>query len=378
MSDHFAYPLPLMANPPAPRARSRSLARKFKPLSVFLRDRIAGGLIPGAVVVAGRRGRVVYHAAYGHRALRPRRERVTRNTIFDLASLTKVMATAPVLVEHAARGAFSLLDPVERHLPETAGTEVGRIPLHRLLTHTAGFVPDNPLPDYGGSKRALFAAIAREPLEAPPGARFTYSDVGYVLAQGVAERRLRKGLDVLAAELLFAPLRFRDTRFGTIRKDRGRVAPTERVDGKWLRGTVHDPRARTKALGGIGGHAGMFGTAREVARFCEMILRRGMLGRRRILAEETVRAMTTDQCEGNLGVRRGFGFDIESPYSAPRGAVFSRASFGHSGWTGVSLWIDPEMDAYLVLLTNAVHPDGHKDLKSLRYEAATLAARAMR
>lgn len=367
-----------MANKSAPTARSRSLSRKFKPLSEFIRARVHEGLIPGAVVAAGRGGRLVYHAAHGFRALRPRRERMTLTTIFDLASLTKVMATAPVLVEHAARGAWSLLDPLERHLPEMAGTEVGRVPLHRLLTHTAGFVPDNPMADYSRSKRALFAAIAREPLEAPPGSRFIYSDVGYVLAQGVAERRLRRGLEELATELIFEPLRFRDTRYGTQRKDRGRVAPTEKVEGKWIRGTVHDPRTRTKALAGIGGHAGMFGTAREVARFCQMILAQGRMGRRRILAEETVRAMTTDQCEGNLGVRRGFGFDIESPYSAPRGAVFSRSSFGHSGWTGVSLWIDPEMDAYLVLLTNAIHPDGHKDLKAFRYEAATLAGKAMR
>lgn len=351
---------------------------KFRPLTEFLRDRVEDGLMPGAVAAVGHRGALVYHAAHGWRALRPRRERMTLTTIFDLASLTKVMATAPVLVEHAARGAFSLLDPVERHLPEMAGSEAGRVPLHRLLTHTGGFVPDNPMPDYAGSKRALFAAIARAPLATPPGARFTYSDVGYILAQGVAERRLRRRLDALAEELLFEPLRFRDTRFGTRRKDRARIAPTERVGGSWLRGVVHDPRARTRALEGVGGHAGMFGTAREVARFCEMVLRRGLHGRRRILSEETVRAMTTDQCEGNLGVRRGFGFDIESPYSALRGSLFSRSSFGHSGWTGVSIWIDPEMDGYLVLLTNAIHPDGHRDLKAFRSEAATLAARAIR
>lgn len=350
---------------------------KFRPLAELIRSRIEAGLVPGAVVAVGFRGKVVYHAALGWRSLRPRRERMTVTTIFDLASLTKVMATAPVLVEHAARGAFSLLDPVERHLPEMAGSEAGAVPIHRLLTHTAGFVPDNPLSDYGGSKRALFSAIARQPLEAPPGSRFDYSDVGYVLAQGVAERKLRRPLDALAGDLLFQPLRFRDTRFGTRRRDRGRVAPTERVGKGWLRGVVHDPRARSRALEGVGGHAGMFGTAREVARFCEMILRRGLHRRRRVLSEATVRAMTTDQCEGNLGVRRGFGFDIESPYSAPRGALFSRSSFGHSGWTGVSIWIDPERDSYLVLLTNAIHPDGHKDLKAFRAEAATLAARAL-
>ena len=371
MSGHFAYPLALMA-------QSRSRVRAFRPLAEFLRAQADEGVIPGAVVAAGLRGALVYHAAFGHRALLPRRERMTLRTIFDLASLTKVMATAPVLVEHAARGALSLLDPIERHLPETARRQVGRIPLHRLLTHSAGFVPDNPIGDYGGSKRALYSAIAREPLESPPGSRFDYSDVGYVLAQGVAERRLKRGLDQLAAELIFDPLRFRDTRFGVRVRDRGRTAPTERVRGRWLRGVVHDPRARTPALEGVGGHAGIFGTAIEVGRFCQMILRKGMHGRTRVLSEETVRAMTTDQCEGNLGVRRGFGFDIDSPYSSPRGSLFSRSSFGHSGWTGVSLWIDPEMDAYFVLLTNAVHPDGHKDLKALRSEAATLAARAMR
>lgn len=353
-------------------------AKRFRAVDERVKSAIAEGLIPGAIVIVGRSRGPVHRIVAGHRAVRPRREPMTAATIFDLASLTKVMATAPLVVEEATRGRLRLADPLERHLAETRDTQVGTIPLHRLLTHTAGFVADNPLSDYSGGKRALFAAIGREPLAAPPGTRFTYSDVGYVLAQGVAERRLRKRLDALAAELLFEPLRFRDTRFGAGRKDRPRIAPTERLDGSWIRGTVHDPRARTRALEGVGGHAGMFGTAREVARFCEMILRRGTVGRRRILSEETVRAMTTDQCEGNLGVRRGFGFDIESPYSAPRGTLFSRASFGHSGWTGVSIWIDPEMSAYLVLLTNAIHPDGHKDLKAFRSEAATLAARAMR
>jgi CubicO group peptidase (beta-lactamase class C family) len=144
LSHHFVYPQAHMAP-------SRSRSRSFRPLAEFLRARIEEGLIPGAVVAAGLRGELVYHAALGHRSLRPRRERMTMRTIFDLASLTKVMVTAPVLVEHATRGAFSLLDPIESHLPETSGTEVGRIPLHRLLTHTGGFIPDNPLEDYRGS-----------------------------------------------------------------------------------------------------------------------------------------------------------------------------------------------------------------------------------
>ena len=349
----------------------------FRALGEFVRSAAASGLIPGAVVAVGRASGILYHEAFGRRALRPRSEPMTLRTIFDLASLTKVLVTAPLVVEDAVRGRLSFHDQLERHLAETSGTEVGAIPLHLLLTHAAGFVPDNPIEDYRGSKSALFAAIAREPLASPPGTRSVYSDVGFVLLQGVLERSAKRPLARLASQRLFQPLGFRDTRFGVRAGDRSRTAPTEEVRGRWLRGTVHDPRARAAALRGVGGHAGVFGTASETARYCEMILSGGVSGGRRVLLEETVRNMTTNQCAPSLGVRRGYGFDIESPYSAPRGTLFSRNSFGHTGWTGVSLWIDPEAGGYLVLLTNAVHPDGHKDLKAFRAEAATLAARAL-
>jgi CubicO group peptidase (beta-lactamase class C family) len=329
------------------------------------------------VVSVGRAKGPSFTAPVGKRAIVPRREVMTAGTIFDLASLTKPMATAPLVMERAVRGELSTLDPLERHLAETRGLPIGAIPLHMLLTHTAGFVPDNPIEDYASSKAALLHAIAREPLESEPGRRFVYSDVGYVLLQLVIERHARRRLDRVAETELFRPLGFRHTRFGVQPEHVARTAPTERDRGRFLRGRVHDPRARSRALGGIGGHAGMFGTAAEVGRFCQMLLNGGSVRGRRVLSPETVRAMTTDQCGGNLGVRRSFGFDIESPYSAPRGLRFSRNSFGHSGWTGVSLWIDPDADAYVVLLTNAIHPDGHKDLKALRAEVSTRAAEAL-
>jgi len=352
--------------------------RTFRPLVNLVRARVAEGLIPGAVVAVGRSARIVFQAALGRRAIEPRREVMTATTIFDLASLTKVMVTAPLVVERAIRGELSLLDPLSRHLSETRGTEVGAIPLHMLLTHTAGFVPDNPMEDYAGTKTRLLAAIAGEPLVCPPGTRFEYSDVGYGLLQLVLERRAGARLDRLADRELFQSLRFSDTRFGVPEAKKKRTAPTTFERGRWLRGRVHDPRARSRALAGVAGHAGVFGTAREVARFCEMILLKGRWRGRRILSEETVHAMTTDQCGGNIGARRGFGFDIESPYSSPRGLGFSRHSFGHTGWTGVSLWIDPQNDAYVVVLTNAIHPDGHKDLKAFRSEVATRAAEGLR
>lgn len=365
----LAYSLALMA-PAKPSSR-------FKRLASHVQGTIDSGLIPGAVVAVGRPDGATYLDAFGRRALLPRREPMTRRTIFDLASLTKVMVTAPLVVERAVNGTLSLLEPVARYLPETKGSAIGSIPLHLLLTHTAGFPDDNPIEDYGGSKAELLAAIAREPLAAPPGSRFVYSDVGYVLLQMILERGTRRRLDRIADAELFQPLRFRDTRFGVPPAKLSRTAPTTLERGRWLRGRVHDPRARSRALAGVGGHAGVFGTAEEVARYCETVLNRGRFRGRSVLSEETVRAMTTDQSGGNTGVRRGFGFDIESPYSAPRGRRFSRASFGHTGWTGVSLWIDPEAKAYLVLLTNAIHPDGHKDLKAFRAEVATLTAEAL-
>jgi CubicO group peptidase (beta-lactamase class C family) len=364
----MAYSLALMAAARSP----------FRPLAALMESAIGEGLIPGAVVAVGRSDRVHFLQAFGRRALMPRREPMTARTIFDLASLTKVMVTAPLVVERAVRGQLSLLETVGRYLPETKGTAAGSVPLHLLLTHTAGFVADNPIQDYAGGKADLVAAIARAPLESPPGTRFAYSDVGYILLQMILERTTRRRLDRLADDDLFQPLRFRDTGFGVASGKIKRTAPTTLERGRWLRGTVHDPRARSRALAGVGGHAGIFGTALETARFCEVILNRGRLRGRAILSEETVKAMTTDQCGGNVGVRRGFGFDIESPYSAPRGRRFSRTSFGHTGWTGTSIWIDRESNGYLVLLTNAIHPDGHKDLKAFRSEAATLAAEGLR
>jgi CubicO group peptidase (beta-lactamase class C family) len=349
----------------------------FDPLVRLLRGWVDDGRIPGAVVAVGRAAGLSFLRPVGRRALEPRREPMTIGTIFDLASLTKVLVTAPLAVELSVRRALPLDQPLERFLPETKGMEAGALPLHLLLTHTAGFPPFHETVDYTGSKARLLAAIAREPLEAPPGTRFIYSDVGYLLLQAVIERATGLRLDRAADALLFAPLGFRDTRFGVRAADRERTAPTERVAGRWLRGRVHDPRARARALGGVAGHAGVFGTAREVARYCEMILRRGLTGRRRVLAEETVDLLTANHCPMAVRVRRGYGFDIESPFSAPRGAFFSLDSCGHSGYTGVSLWIDPVRDGYVVLLTNSIHAGGHKDLKPLRFEAGTLAARGL-
>jgi CubicO group peptidase (beta-lactamase class C family) len=360
-------------------ARSE-LDRSLEPLRTFLSGRIEEGLVPGAVFAIGRAEGAPHVEAMGRRARTPRVERMTARTIFDLASLTKPMVTAPLAAELAASGVVGLDVSIGRYLEETARTRIGAATLRSLLTHTSGLPPMNPIEDYRGTKSRLYAAIARERLEADPGTRMIYSDVGYMLAQGVIERMTGTTLDRLARERLFLPLGFRDTRFGIRAADRPRVAPTARLHGDrgpWLRGRVHDPRARSKAMGGVAGNAGVFGTALETARFCSMMLRGGRSGRRRVLRPETVRLMTTNQCPPAVEARRGLGFDIESPYAAPRGSLFSSESYGHTGYTGTSMWIDPVNDAYFVLLTNSLHAGGHKDLKALRSGAGTLAALAM-
>ena len=363
--------------------RAPASVSAFMPLYGFLQSRIEEGLVPGAVIAAGRGRGKMHRAALGNRALKPRPEAMTERTIFDLASLTKPMVTAPLVLDLAAEGALGIADPVERHIKELRGSAAGAIPVSTLLTHTSGLPAMNPLEDYQRGKSALYTAIAREPVDAPPEERFVYSDVGYMLLQAVAERVSGKSLDRLSRERIFRPLGLTDTRFRPLATDRSRIAPTERERGSggpWLRGRVHDPRARSRAMMGVAGNAGVFGTAEEVGRFCQMLLRGGLssgAGGRRVLRRETVRAMTTNQCRPGLGVRRGFGFDIESPYDSPRGALFSGESYGHSGYTGVSMWIDPVNDAYFVLLTNSIHAGGHKDLKAFRSEAGTLAARAL-
>jgi len=224
---------------------SGDVVRSFEPLRAYVESRIAEGLIPGAVIAVGRRS-LFHQAALGRRALAPRPEPMTLRTIFDLASLTKPMVTGALAAELACAGLLDLDDPVERHLEETRGTDAGSPPLRMLLTHTAGFPAMNPLADYSGGKPRLLAAIAREPLEARPGQRFTYSDVGYILMQAVLEKVTRKRLDRLARELIFEPLGFRDTRFGTRAADRARVAPTTRLNGD------RGPRRRVRNRGGGG------------------------------------------------------------------------------------------------------------------------------
>jgi uncharacterized protein YbbC (DUF1343 family)/CubicO group peptidase (beta-lactamase class C family) len=338
--------------------------------------------VPGAVVLVGRRGRIVLARAYGKRSVEPLDEAMTRDTVFDLASLTKPVATATSVLILLERGKLRLTDRLIVHLPEYRNHGKETITIDQLLRHRAGFVPDNPIADYASGPEAAWSALAQLGLDSAPGERFVYSDVGFEVLGRLVETLSGRSLDAFARTAIFEPLGMADTGFrptGAAADEPtpvDRIAPTERADGKMLRGVVHDPRAR--ALGGVAGHAGLFSTADDLATFAQMLLDGGKSADgKRVLSPLTVRAMV-DASTTPEGQKRGLGWDLDTSYSAPRGALFGPSSFGHTGFTGTSLWVDPETETFVILLTSRLHPDGKGGSPTaLRSEVATLVASAI-
>lgn len=329
-------------------------------------EAITAGHTPGAVVLISRHGKVAFRKAYGRRQVQPTAEAMTADTLFDLASLTKPVATATAVMLLVERGKLRLDDRVATRLPTFGGNGKERVSVEQLLLHTSGLPAGSPVDDYASPARAL-ERIGAMRLRAEPGTRFTYSDVGFIVLGQLVEKLAGEPLDVFTRKQVFVPLGMTDTGFGVAAELRGRVAPTEKSEGKWLRGVVHDPRARR--LGGVAGHAGLFGTADDLAVYGQMLLEGG----RGVLKFDTVRQMTTPR--DVPGGRRTPGWDVRSGYSSNRGALFG--GFGHTGFTGTSLWIDPVSRTVVVVLCNRVHPDGKGNATPLRARVATLAARAI-
>lgn len=336
----------------------------------------------GAVVVVARRGKIVLRHAVGERSVEPQSEPMTVDTIFDLASLTKPVATATALMVLVERGRVRLDAPLRTYLSGFDKNGKGAITIEQLLRHRSGLIADNALEDYQHGVDTAWERLANLGLVHPPGARFLYSDVNYMVLGRVIERVGGTSLDAFTRTEVFEPLGMSDTRFWPTSVQMpahvaARVAPTEPDEGgRMLRGVVHDPRAR--ALGGVAGHAGLFGTADDLAVYAQALLDGGLgRGGRRVLSPLGVRLMTGPGTTPP-GQRRGLGWDLETPYSAPRGALFGVSSFGHTGFTGTSIWIDPETETVVILLSSRLHPDGkgHSPI-ALRHEVGTLAAAAL-
>ncbi len=334
------------------------------------------GLIPGGVLLVGHDGKIVHRKAYGQRALVPAREAMTLDTIFDLASLTKVVATTPAIMKLFEQGKIRLNDPVTVYLPEFQGGKTD-ITVRDLLTHFSGLRPDLDLePPWSGYDTGIRKALMDKPVN-PPGQRFVYSDINFELLGEIVHRVSGKMLDEYAREQVFAPLGMQETMFLPPASLRPRIAPTEidAATGQPFRGTVHDPTARY--MGGVAGHAGVFSTAADLARYAQMMLNLGELGGVRIFSPLTVQKFTASSSPPGQPVLHGLGWDIDSAYSSARGELFPIGSYGHLGYTGTSIWIDPYSKTYIILLTNYVHPHSGKNLSSLRRSVGTIVAAAV-
>ena len=361
------------APPPSepPRAQAAFKPGKLVEMDAAISQTISEKMIPGGVLWLERNG-ASYHKAYGNRALVPSVEAMTEDTIFDAASLTKVLAGTPAMMLLIQRGMATLDDTVHFYIAEFVGGGKEKVTIRQLLTHTSGLRPDVSMkPDWVGYDKAIELAC-QEKLQAEPGTQFRYSDINLFLIGDLVKRISGKPLNEFVAEEIYRPLKMNDTGFLPGTSNRGRIAPTEPADGAMLRGIVHDPTARR--MGGVAGHAGLFTTASDLARFARMMLNNGELDGVRVFKPETVRLMTSVQTPEDMSVRRGLGWDIDSGYSRPRGKLFPLGSYGHTGFTGTCLWIDPFSKTFWIFLSNRVHPDGKGNVGPLQATLANLAA----
>ena len=367
----MTQPRPVIVDPTAVGTIDSSKLAAIEPL---IQHAIADRRLPGAVVLVGLGERTLYQKAIGQRSVVPTAEAMTLDTIFDLASLTKVVATATSVMILIEEGKIRLNDRVAAFIPGFERYGKGNITIHHLLTHVSGLRPDVDLAEsWTGSDTAITLAIEEVPTSAP-STRFVYSDINFFLLGDVVRRVTGVPLDRFSRDRIFAPLRMTDTTFKPPESSHGRIAPTA-GDRTPPRGIVHDPTARR--MGGVAGHAGLFSTAADLATFCRMILGGGMHRGVRILSPLAVAKMTSRATPAEERNARGLGWDIDSSFSSNRGEFLPIGSFGHTGFTGTSLWIDPSTGLFVVFLSNRVHPDGKGDVTPLRARVATVAASAL-
>lgn len=380
----FSVLTPSVSSPQPPRAAGVDASR-FELIVPLVEKAIAAKELPGAVVLIGRGNRVLYRHAIGNRAVEPEVEPMTLDTIFDMASLTKVVATTTAVMKLVEDGQIRMNDRVASFIPGFERYGKADITIRHLMTHTSGLRPDLDLGDmWTGADTAIQLAIDEVPTSAP-GERFVYSDINYELLGEIVHRVSGQTLDVFVREKVFEPLGMKDTMFLPPPALVPRIAPTQRCtpygwpcegpDMQMLRGVVHDPTARR--MGGVAGHAGLFSTAADLSIFCQMLLNGGSYHGTRILSPLTVAKMTTVATPPNLRNERGLGWDVDSVFSSNRGELMPIGSFGHTGFTGTSIWIDPVTKLYVIFLSNRVHPEGKGDVTPLRARVATVAASAI-
>ena len=342
------------------------------------------GVYPGAALIVGRHDTILYAKGYGRLTWRTASPAVSvDSTFWDLASLTKVVATTPALMLLVEQGKVVLDSPVVRYVPEFNSAGTSHITVRHLLTHTSGLRPTLPLRDAPDSATALLMVLTTVPVS-PPGTRMVYSDLNAILLGEIVRRVTGQPLDVYVARTVYVPLGLeQDLLFRPSRKLEKRIAPTGLWHGHPIAGVVNDPSAGK--LGGVSGNAGVFGTARGLARFAQFMLNQGALpGRARILRKETVHQFIQTAVPARRGVSaRTLGWEAlpTGEETSSAGRLLGPHSYGHTGWTGTSLWIDPDRDMFVLLLTNRAYDPrvrgSFTKLKEVRGRVADAAARAV-
>lgn len=328
--------------------------------------------MPGCVVVVVRHGKIVYEKAHGNRRIVPNVEPMTVDTVFDMASLTKPISTATSVMQLVEQGKVDLDQPVSKYLPEFQGHGKEDITVRQLMIHVSGLTPDNHVNDYLDGWDTAYEKICDLKLLSPPGDKFRYSDVGFLLLGEIVARVSGQPLDQYAKEHVFQPLGMTESGYNPPEALKKRAVTTQEEDGVWLKGTVHDPRARL--CEGVAGHAGLFSTAHDLVLYGKGMLAAQEAGEGHVLNPETLKLMTSGyDAVGNV---RGLGWDKKSGYSSNRGASMTDKAYGHGGFTGTAMWIDPGLDLVVIFLSNRVHPDGKGSVNQLAGRIGTIAADA--
>jgi CubicO group peptidase (beta-lactamase class C family) len=366
----FAFVILFLVAPAAIAGDLSQQGDRAAKIDRLLESAISRGLIAGGVVLVGDRADIVFERAYGRTSADSNAPQTALDTIFDIASLTKVVATAPAVLKLAEEGKISLVDPVARWFPEFFGKGKDDLLVLNLLTHTSG-LDDFSLASQDPIQSAVEGA-AWQKLKGEIGSRFHYADINFILLGEMVRRVTGQSLDQYAALSFFTPLGMKDTSFNPAGDKVPRCAATIAADNAARVGQAQDILARQ--LGGVAGHAGVFTTARDLARFCRMILNEGTLDGKRILSARAVQQMTVPYFSRNGKVVRGLGWDIASPYSSPKGTGFSEVSFGHTGYSGSSIWLDPSEDIFVVFLTSRLDYKNTREFNQLRSDLSTLAA----
>ncbi|MEM7316205.1 MAG: serine hydrolase, partial [Planctomycetota bacterium] len=345
---------------------------RLRAIEPLVQNAMEIGDFPGCVILASYRGDVIFREAFGYRQQEPTPEPMTVDTIFDMASITKPVATATSIMRLVEQGKLSLSDPIAKHLPEFGGNGKSDVTVFECLTHQAGFVPDSPLDEYEVPDD-IWPNLCRLELVYPPRTKFVYSDVGFQVLGKLVEKLSGSTLDEFTQREVFEPLEMVDTGFRPAVEHRARIAPTEKRDGKWIRGDVHDPRAF--AMGNVAGHAGLFSTVDDLAKYARMMLGQGQGGHARVLGPVAIDVMTSAYPSGSSW--RGLGWDKQSRFSYNGGDLLSSSAFGHGGFTGTVMWIDPDLDLFFIILSNRLHPDGEGTINRLAGRIANVLVSAV-